>query len=250
MTQGQGTTAHQQTSLDIREKGVPRDGTPQISDARLFCQLHCFTGCTDILPIIETLKKSGFDGVLYQDFNDPKGIGVLTFSENPDTFVEGFRKFLTSGLFGKLTPRPELTMTGRTYSTGRETDLRDWLLVKPRRYALNPQWPWAIWYPLRRKPEFELLSREEQGKVLMEHSVIGRNFAEAGHAFDIRLACHGLDQHDNEFVLGLVGPELHPLSKLVQEMRKSQQTARYIQNLGPFFVGKACWQSAFPRASQ
>ncbi len=134
-------------------------------------------------------------------------------------------------------------MTGRTYSTGRETELEDWLLWKPRRNALNPEWTWAIWYPLRRKPEFELLSKQEQGKILMEHAMIGRNFAQAGYAADIRLACHGLDQNDNEFVLGLVGPELYPLSRLVQEMRKTQQTAKYIQSLGPFFVGKAIWQS-------
>jgi chlorite dismutase len=101
-----------------------------------------------------------------------------------------------------------------------------------------------VWYPLRRKPEFALLSREEQGKILAEHAKIGMAFGQAGFAADIRLACYGLDPSDNEFVLGLIGPQLHPLSLLVQEMRKSQQTAKYIDSMGPFFVGRRLWKSA------
>ena len=65
-----------------------------------------------------------------------------------------------------------------------------------------------------------------------------------GYAADIRLACFGLDRLDNEFVIGLVGPELHALSRLIQDMRKTQQTGKYIESLGPFFVGKVHWQSA------
>lgn len=134
-------------------------------------------------------------------------------------------------------------MLGRSYAAGREADLEDWLLWKPRRNALNPKFPWAMWYPLRRKPEFELLPKEDQGKILMEHARIGMSYGQAGFTHDIRLACYGLDQKDNEFVLGLVSAELHPLSRLVQDMRKTQQTARYIESLGPFFVGKVLWQS-------
>ena len=139
-------------------------------------------------------------------------------------------------------------MFGRTYSTGREADLEDWLLRKPRRAALNPQWPWAVWYPLRRKPEFALLTREEQGKIFAEHAKIGSAFGQAGFASDIRLACHGLGANDNEFILGIVGPELYYLSALIQEMRKSQQTARYIHSMGPFFSGWVCWQSPVARS--
>ena len=137
-------------------------------------------------------------------------------------------------------------MLGRTYSSGFEPDLEEYLLRRPRHAALNPAWPWALWYPLRRKGEFALLSRQEQGLVLHEHAAIGRLYGEAGYAHDIRLASHGLDQADNDFVIGLTGPELYPLSRIVQEMRKSQQTGKYIEKLGPFFVGKACWQSPWP----
>ena len=46
------------------------------------------------------------------------------------------------------------------------------------------------------------------------------------------------DVDDNDFVIGLMGAELYPLSRIVQDMRKTQQTALYIESLGPFFVGK------------
>ena len=45
-------------------------------------------------------------------------------------------------------------------------------------------------------------------------------------------------------MLGLIGKELFPLSAIVQTMRKTQQTSLYLDRLGPFFVGKALWQSA------
>ena len=61
-------------------------------------------------------------------------------------------------------------------------------------------------------------------------------------AHDIRLACHGLDTHDNDFVVGLIGKELFPLSAVVQTMRKTQQTSLYLERLGPFFIGRALWR--------
>ena len=84
--------------------------------------------------------------------------------------------------------------------------------------------------------------------MLMEHGGIGKSFGRAGLARDVRLACHGLDPNDNDFVAGLVGRDLHPLSAVVQRMRSTRQTAEFIDNLGPFFAGRAVWQSAGPLA--
>jgi chlorite dismutase len=140
-------------------------------------------------------------------------------------------------------------MIGRTYASGFEADLDEWLLRRPRRTALNPAWPWGIWYPLRRNGAFARLTPQEQGAIIREHSVLGRAYGEADLAHDVRLACHGLDTHDNDFVIGLVGRELHPLSHLVQAMRKTAQTAQYLQTLGPFFVGHALWQSPLRSSS-
>ena len=223
-------------SLDIREASSkdPR----QFLDKRLFMQLLVFTQCFDTDALAGALKKSGLEAVLYADANDPRGAGLLFMSEDPAHFTDKVRALLNAEPFRSLTPRPEMTMIGRSYSTGFEPDLEDWLLRKPRRNALNKDFGWAVWYPLRRKPEFEQLSKDEQRAILMEHARLGMAWGQADLAHDIRLACHGLDTHDNEFLLGLVGKELYPLSRLVQEMRKTQQTSRYIQQMGPFFVGR------------
>ncbi len=36
----------------------------------------------------------------------------------------------------------------------------------------------------------------------MEHGGIGHAYGRAGYGTDIRLACHGLDKNDNDFVVG------------------------------------------------
>lgn len=228
---------------DLREKGASVKGIVQAVDRRLYMQLQVFSGLANPEEVKKILEKGPVESVIYIDVNDPQGFAILFLSEDPETFAREVRCLLNAEIFKNLRRKQELTMFGRTYSTGREADLEDWLLKKPRRNAFNPKWPWAVWYPLRRKPEFELLTKEEQGKILFEHAMIGRNYGQAGYAADTRLACYGLDERDNEFVIGLVGPELHPLSRLVQDMRKTQQTAKYMQSLGPFFVGRVYWQS-------
>ena len=228
---------------DLREHGAPVRGVPQTSDRRLFVQLHVFTQCPPPNGVIAEVRRSGLDAVVYADLNDPRGIGVLLMSEDPALFAEEGRRLLSNMPFSSLKPRPEMTMIGRTYSSGREPDLEDFLLRKVPRNALSPDHPWAVWYPLRRIGAFNQLPRAEQGKILMEHGMLGRRYGEAGYAVDVRLECHGLDRDDNEFVIGLIGPELHPLSRLVKDMRATRQTSEFIQQMGPFFVGKALYQS-------
>ena len=80
--------------------------------------------------------------------------------------------------------------------------------------------------------------------VVREHAVIGKRYGNADLANDVRLACHGLDANDNEFVIGLIGKELHPLSHVVQTMRGTRQTSEFIGQMGPFFVGRARWSRA------
>ncbi len=226
-------------TVDVRERGANQ----QSVDRRLFMQLQAFGGCVDAKPLVHALEASRAEAVLYQDLNDPRGVAVLAMSEDPAFFVASFREILNTRPFAELARKPELTMVGRTYASGFESDLEEWLLRRPRRTALNPAWPWGIWYPLRRTGSFARLSPAEQGTIIREHSVLGRAYGEADLAHDVRLACHGLDTHDNDFVIGLVGHALHPLSHLVQAMRKTAQTSQYLKTLGPFFVGHVVWQS-------
>jgi chlorite dismutase len=228
-----------EVTVDVLERGANQ----QASSRRLFMQLHAFTGAGESGPLVAALAASGIEAVLYADVNDPRGVGVLACAEDPVFFAAELRAVLSREPFAELTRRPELTMLGRTYASGYEQDLEDWLLQRPRRTVLNPDWPWGIWYPLRRTGAFARLEAREQGAILREHGTIGRAYGDRDLAHDIRLACHGLDTHDNDFVIGLVGRELHPLSHLVHAMRKTAQTSEYIQSLGPFFVGHALWQS-------
>jgi chlorite dismutase len=233
--------------LDLREKGAMRNGERITSKERLFMQFLAFGGCANIAELVHSLKTAAFESVLYADLNDPRGVALLTWSRNPDFFVTTVREFLLARPFSALIPKPEFTMFGRTYAVGHEPNLEDWLFEKPRHTVLNPDWPWAIWYPLRRLGAFSGLSSEEKSSILSEHGRIGHAFGEADYAHDVRLACFGLDKNDNDFVIGLLGRELYPLSACVQEMRKTQQTSRYIQSMGPFFVGKAIWQSCYQK---
>jgi hypothetical protein len=229
-------------SLDIREKGGVRAGVQQTSDRRLFMQVLAFGGADDTRALTAALEQSGIEAVLYEDVNDPRGVGLLTWSDNPDFFIATLRPFLHGSAFRHLTFKPEYTMMGRTYSIGHEPNLEDWLLDRPRKVVTDPAWTWHVWYPLRRKGEFNALTPEEQTTVLREHGKIGHGFGDAGFAHDVRLACFGLDKNDNDFVIGLIGKELFPLSACVQAMRKTRQTAHHMQEMGPFFVGKAVWQ--------
>ncbi|HEX4134008.1 MAG TPA: chlorite dismutase family protein [Bryobacteraceae bacterium] len=230
--------------LDIREKGGLRQGQPQISNRRLFMQLLAFGGVTEPEVLITALRQSGMEGVLYVEVNDPRGVALVIWSDDPDYFLSTVRSFLTREPFALLTPKLEYSMLGRTYSIGHEPDLNDWLFNKPRRNATDAESRWAVWYPLRRKGEFSALNPEEQTPILREHGKVGHSFGDAGYAHDIRLACHGLDKNDNDFVIGLMGPDLYPLSACVQAMRETRQTSRYMDQMGPFFLGKAIWQKA------
>jgi len=229
--------------VDVAEHGRTAEGEITSLDRRLYMQLHAFGRAGETAGLASSLEAAGVEGVLYEDANDPTGVALLTLSETPDTFVSELRSFLRSPPFAELDPKPELTMLGRTYAIGHEPDLEETLVERPRRRVLDPGLRWAIWYPLRRAGSFEQLSRKEQNAILMEHGGIGMAFGRAGLGYDIRLACHGLDKLDNDFVVGLLGPELHPLSIIVQRMRKTRQTSLHLERLGPFFVGRVAWQS-------
>jgi chlorite dismutase len=242
-----GTHGHLTSTVDVdvSEHGAPRDGAPQAMNRRLFMQLLAFetapgTATTKVIASVgEALGRRKVASVLYADANHPTGFGLLTFSEDPATFVARVRPALEEAGSASMRLRPELTMLGRTYSSGYEADLEYWLLRRPRETALNESWPWAVWYPLRRSGAFERLEPKEKGGIMREHAEIGKAYGAANLAHDIRLACHGLDANDNEFVIGLVGQELHPLSHVVQAMRRTRQTSEFIVQMGPFFVGHA-----------
>ena len=227
--------------LDLAEKGR-RAGQVISLDRRLYMKFTAFGRCLDPHAAVKALAEDGVQGALYVDANDPQGIAVMVASENPEYFVTNLRALFNTHPFSDFAHKAELDMLGRTYSIGYEQDLEETLFKRPLSKMLDPKNVWAIWYPLQRAKKFYTLPPEHQRKILAEHGTLAHRYA--GHANDVRLACHGLDKNDNDFIVGLVGTQLHPLSAIVQEMRKTEQTSQYLDSLGPFFVGRAVWQSA------
>ena len=228
--------------LELAEKG--RRGGQVISlDRRLFMKFTAFGGCADPAAASAALAEDGVDGALYLDASDPRGIGVIVMAEDPEYFVTTLRTLFNRAPFSSYAYKPEFDMLGRTYSIGYEPDLTDTLFTKPRSKILNPAHRWAVWYPLQRAKRFETLPADHQRRIFAEHASLGKRYGAGGHANDVRLACHGLDKNDNDFIVGLLGPNLHPLSAVVQEMRRTEQTSQYLDSLGPFFVGRAAWQA-------
>ena len=192
---------------DLRERG----GGGKTSDRRLFMQLLVFTHCPHTRGLIDAAQAAGLDAVVYESLHDPRGAGLLTWGEDPAEFAGKLRTVLRGEALAKAELLREMTMLGRTYTIGYEPDLDEVLLRRPVRHATNPDWPWAVWYPLRRSGAFARLPRDEQMPILKEHGTIGFGFGAGDFAHDIRLASHGLDTHDNDFTIGLVGKDLAPL---------------------------------------
>ena len=228
---------------DLRERGAPRDGKAQLSDRRLFVQFLAFHDGEDPAAVARALEGAGLTAAVYADVHDPRGLGIVVMDEDPETFVAALRELSVKPPLAALRLKPEYGFLGRTYGSWFEPNLEDWLLHRPRRVILGEAARWAIWYPLRRLGAFATLPSEEQAAILREHGRVGHTFGEAGLVQDIRLACFGLEGGDNDFVIGLLGRELHPLSVCIQAMRGTRQTSQYMQQMGPFFIGRTLWQS-------
>ncbi|HEY8040112.1 MAG TPA: chlorite dismutase family protein [Polyangiaceae bacterium] len=226
-------------TIDVHEYGGKREGARQAMNRRLFMQLLVFeveAQVDDVAKALaERLVHARVPAVLYADTMDPRSVGVLTWSEEPAHFIQHVRPILLQS--HTLRPRRDYAMIGRTYATGHEPDLEHALLRRAVENVRNESYRWHVWYPLRRTGEFARLEPHDQSQILREHAQIGMAYGAQELAHDIRLACHGLDPGDNEFVIGLVGRELHPLSHLVQAMRRTRQTSEFIAKMGPFFVG-------------
>jgi chlorite dismutase len=238
--------------IDVNEYGGKKDGVRQSTNRRLFMQLLVFRVPSGSQPVsggpkaapdavgaelLATLKARKIPGVVYADAQDPRSLAVLSWSEDPSHFIRTIRPLFTESPLSHVELRDDFAMLGRTYATGHEPELEWTLLRRPIENVLNEVRRWHVWYPLRRKGGFLREEPIEQSHMMREHAALGIAYGQTDLATDVRLACHGIDANDNEFVIGLVGSELHPLSHLVQAMRKTRQTSEFIEKMGPFFVG-------------
>jgi len=239
-------------TIDVNEYGGKKDGVKQAMNRRLFMQLLVFRVPQGTEPVsgggksapdavgaelVALLRARKIPGVVYADANDPRSLGLLSWSEDPAHFVKTIRPLFTEAPLSNVTLRDDFTMLGRSYATGHEPDLEWFLLRRAIENVTNEAARWHVWYPLRRKGAFAKLEPIDQSHIMREHATLGIAYGQQELATDVRLACHGIDAQDNEFVIGLVGKDLHPLSHLVQAMRKTRQTSEFIEKMGPFFVG-------------
>ena len=247
MSEANATEAKGLPTIDVNEYGGKKDGVKQATNRRLFMQLLVFRtppaaeakAAPDAVgaELLKTLRERKIPGVVYADAMDPRSLALLSWSEDPARFVRDVRPLFAQPLLSSVELREDFGMLGRTYATGHEPELEWTLLRRPVENVTNEAYPWHVWYPLRRKGTFSKLEPIDQSHILREHAALGIAYGQQELAHDVRLACHGIDAGDNEFVIGLVGRELHPLSHLVQAMRKTRQTSEFIEKMGPFFVG-------------
>ena len=151
MAHGKAEGGPELPTIDVSERAGHHTGNPQSISSRLFMQLLVFQCEGSLMPseavgkLTQRLRGAGCPAVLYADVSDPRGIGLLTYSEEPADFVDKVRPAVLDEGLAQLRPRNEFAMLGRTYATGYEPDLRYWLLDRPRENVMNDAWPWAVW---------------------------------------------------------------------------------------------------------
>ncbi|EEQ99324.1 hypothetical protein Pmar_PMAR027986 [Perkinsus marinus ATCC 50983] len=241
---GQAESAHFKMPVFDGPVLYEKGANGQKMDKRLYCQLYVLD-CINAAKLPEAREKLQLElvrrnipSVIYDDVNSPKTIGLLTWSEDPKHFPTVVNPVLQlEGIGDVLEPRQGWTMLGKTYSSGHEADLEDILLRKVIRTVSMKGAEYAVWYPMRREGKFYKEKPEDQCRRLLEHAAIGRAYGKAG-VWDVRLNCYGFDADDNEFIIGLMNKDLHPLSKIVEDMRKTAHSSFFMKSFGPFFVGQ------------
>ena len=77
------------TALDTRERGTNKEGQRIYLDRRLFMQLLVFDSNPGTQPAALTadleaaLSQHKVPAVVYEDVSNPRGLAVLSFSEDP-----------------------------------------------------------------------------------------------------------------------------------------------------------------------
>jgi chlorite dismutase len=218
-----------------------------MSENTLFLQLQVF----DIEPaagpramvsaLSRRLREKRIDGVIYGDANDHRGIGLLTWANDPADILDNVHALLGGKRFAALTPRPGWAMFGRV--TGDDTESTTETLLRADQR-------WGVWYPVRNKPEWGSLDEAARSAVHREHGAIAKSFIDEDKVAYVRLSCHGLDPEDNDHIFGLTAGSLADISLLQEAMRGTSQVSTYVDKMGPVFVGRKVWQNPEPARTE
>ena len=225
------------------EKGT-RDGERISLDRRLFVKFTACGNCRDVnAAAANALDRAGVTGALYLDANDPRGIGLVAVSEDPEWFVTTWRDLLASpplrcdGAKGRSSTcwdAPIPSATSRTSSTCSSSGRSP--ASPTRRSAGRSGTRFAVPSPSRSSPP----PTSAASSPSTAPSATGT--APPGSPSTCASPATASTANDNDFIIGLLGANLFPLSSIVQAMRGTEQTSRYLESLGPFFVGRVAWQ--------
>src|SRR4051812_49048669 len=108
-------------TIDVNEYGGKKDGERQAMNRRLFMQLLAFSAPAGVDParIGEAakglLESKKVDGVVYADTMNPRGLALLTWSEDPAHFVRAVRPLFGEGPLATVEMRHDFGMIGRAY---------------------------------------------------------------------------------------------------------------------------------------
>src|SRR5690606_38225136 len=95
-----GTSGHGTHEVDVFEYGAEKDGARQKMDRRLFMELLVYEVPVDLAPapviagLAKSLGEAGAGAVIYEDLANPRGIGVLSWSEDPADLITKVRPVL------------------------------------------------------------------------------------------------------------------------------------------------------------
>src|SRR5271169_1402304 len=130
-------------TIDVLEHGGKKDGERQSLDRRLFMQLLVLdapaghSGDSVAGALATLLRERGVRGVVYADTQDPRGVGLLTWSDDPAHFVRVVRPLFSAPALAPVATRRGWAMLGRTYGQGHEPDLAHVLLQRPVDQVMN-----------------------------------------------------------------------------------------------------------------
>ena len=172
-------------TIDVNEYGGKKDGERQAMNRRLFMQLLVFDVARDAdePTTRRSPPRSGaprIPAVVYADAMHPRGVGLLTWSEDPAHFVRERAPALRRRCARRASCDLDFAMLGRTYARATSPTSSTLLAPLRRERARTRRTPWHVWYPLRRTGEFARLDAPEGQSRSREHAQIGMAYGAAG----------------------------------------------------------------------
>ena len=230
--------------IDVNEYGGKKDGERQAMNRRLFMQLLVFDApageAADEIgkDLAAQLRHNAIAGVVYADASSPRGLGLLTWSEDPAHFVQAVRPLFARRLAAQGGPAPAVRDA--------RPHLRHGPRAGPRARAPAPRHPERDERRSTRgtsgtRSAARARSRGSTRRSRAASCASTRRSASPTARPSWRTTsasrATGSTPRTTSSSSASSGASSTRFSHLVQTMRKTRQTSEYIAKMGPFFVG-------------